>query len=355
MNRPTSARWGRWLAHLGFAGSLVLSAPVASAQERALPAGVTAEVQAAVDRGLDWLARNQGSDGAWRSAGGYGTYPAAMTGLAGMAFVTAGSLPTRGKHWREVRRAVDFLLRCADPSTGLIAVPREEDRPMYGHGFATLLLASVYGMEEDARKQERLKGVLDRAVALVVAAQSPAGGWHYRPDANDDEGSVTVTQLQALRACRMAGILVDKRTIDRAVAYVKRCQNGDGSVRYSLASGPEGRPAITAAGIAVLYSAGVYDEEPFVDKAFGYCSRHIHPTISRTQHEYYTHCYWSQALYQRGGQAWNDYYEKRSTWLCNQQQRDGSWNGDSVGTVYGTALALVTLQLPHALAPIYQR
>jgi hypothetical protein len=36
---------------------------------------------------LQWLARNQANDGSWRNAGGYGTYPAAMTGLAGMAFV----------------------------------------------------------------------------------------------------------------------------------------------------------------------------------------------------------------------------------------------------------------------------
>jgi squalene cyclase len=44
-----------------------------------------------------------------------------------------------------------------------------------------------------------------------------------------------------------------------------------------------------------------------------------------------------------------------SKWLLKQQKKDGSWDGDGVGTVYGTAIALITLQLPYALAPIYQR
>ncbi|MEO6595483.1 MAG: hypothetical protein ABIP94_12085, partial [Planctomycetota bacterium] len=222
----------------------------ALAQNTAYPPGVTSEIHEAQQRGLGWLSRNQASDGSWRNAGGYGSYPAAMTGLAGMAFVASGSTPTRGKHWREVRQATDFLLKQADADTGLIAVLREEHHSMYGHGFATLFLASVFGMEEDVKKQQRLGRVLGKAVTLVSSAQSSAGGWTYEPDVNDDEGSVTVTQIQALRACRLAGIVVDKKTIDRAVEYIKRCQLPDGSIRYSLKSGDQGRPAITAAGVA---------------------------------------------------------------------------------------------------------
>jgi squalene cyclase len=325
------------------------------AQELAYPPLVTAEIQEAIVRGLDWLSRNQGNDGCWRNSGGYGSYPAAMTGLAGMAFIASGSTPTRGKHWREVRSAVDFLLKNSDSGTGVISVPAEEGRSMYGHGFATLFLASVFGMEEDARSQERLKRVLDKAVGLIAQAQSPAGGWIYTPDSGSDEGSVTVTQIQALRACRMSGIVVDKKTIDRAVQYIRKCQNSDGSIRYSLHSGGDGRPAITAAGVAVLYNAGVYDDQPFVDKAVQYCKKRIQVTVDNTGHHYYTHLYWSQALFQRGGSDWADYYTKKSAWLLRQQRKDGGWEGDGVGTVYGTAIALTILLLPYSYAPIYQR
>src|SRR5262245_39908281 len=329
--------------------------PAAGQDPPLLPRGVTPDVVQAIARGLDYLSRSQAHDGAWRDAGGYGTYPAAMTGLAGMALSAAGSTPTRGRYWHEVREAMEFLLRLADPRTGMIADLRTENRNMYGHGFATLFLATVYGMEEDVVQQEKLHGVLTRAVSLIARAQSPAGGWIYTPDSGGDEGSVTVTQVQALRACRMAGIAVDKKTIDRSVDYIRKCQNPDGGISYSLGSRGESRPAISAAGVAVPYNAGMYDHQPFVDKAIKYVMRVISPTNDNTGHHFYTQLYYAQALYQRGGKDWDAYVAKMSPWLVRQQRKDGSWEGDGVGAVYGTAVALTILQLPWALVPIYQR
>lgn len=325
------------------------------AQEQLYPRGITKEIQDGIDRGLEYLSRTQANDGSWRNAGGYGSYPAAMTGLAGMAILASGSTPTRGRHWREVRQSRDFLLKQSDPATGVICVPAEEGRSMYGHGFATLYLASVYGMEEDEHAQQRLHTVLTKAVQLIARSQSAAGGWLYTPDSNGDEGSVTITQVQALRACRMAGIVVDKKTIDRAVDYIKKCQNPDGGICYSMSSRGASRPAISAAGVAVLYNAGFYDDQPFVDKAMKYVMKHIRPTSDTSGHHYYTQLYFAQALYQRGGEDWDDYLEKFSAWLLRQQRKDGSWQGDGVGTVYGTAVALIVLQLPYSLVPIYQR
>ena len=332
-----------------------LTATLAVAQGNALPSGVTPELQAVANRGLEWLARHQASDGSWRNHGAHGGYPVAMTSLAGMAFVTAGSTPTRGKYWRQVRDAVDYVLKQADPTTGLLANVAEDSQPMFAHGFATLLLASVYGMEEDRRQQERLKRVLDRAIALIASAQSPAGGWYYQPTDNTDEGSVTVTQMQALRACRMAGLVVDKRVVDRAIGYIERCQNDDGGIRYRLGMAGESRPAITAAGLAVLHDAGVADDSPFVQKAMRYCQQHVRATVDTTGHHFYTQLYWSQVLYRRGERPWAVHQEQLGDWLRQQQRADGSWEGDAVGPVYGTAVASLILHLPYAYVPIYQR
>ena len=87
---------------------------------------------------------------------------------------------------------------------------------MYGHGFATMFLASCYGEEQDREKREKMKDILTRAVKYIAAAQSTQGGYFYtsRVDGHDqDEGSVTVTQIQALRACKNAGIPVPKETL----------------------------------------------------------------------------------------------------------------------------------------------
>src|SRR5262249_28906772 len=158
----------------------------------------------------------------------------------------------------------------------------------------------------------------------------------------------------ALAACRMAGIATDKRTIDRAVDYIRKCQNADGGISYQLGSLGESQPAISAAAIAVLYYAGCYDDQPFVDRALKYVQRHINPTTD-TGHHFYAQLYYAQALYQRGGKDWDDYYARFAAWLLREQPPDGSWDSDGIGPVYGTAIALVILQLPYALVPIYQR
>ena len=115
----------------------------------------------------------------------------------------------------------------APRSNGLIGNPNnptEAARYMYGHGFALLFLAWVYGEEEDGDRRKKLEKILTKAVEFTGKAQTNRGGWGYvtAADGSDfDEGSVTITQLQALRAARNAGIVVPKSIIDKAMKYLK--------------------------------------------------------------------------------------------------------------------------------------
>ncbi|MCA8957751.1 MAG: terpene cyclase/mutase family protein [Planctomycetes bacterium] len=319
---------------------------------RKFPPGVDAKIEASIKRGLDYLVRTQDRQGAWR-AQGYGAYPTAMTALAGMALIGSGSTPTRGKYWRSVRKATEFLIKAAGPD-GVITVTAEEGRSMYGHGFSTMFLAQVYGMEVDSKLQKKLHTVLTKAVNVICRSQSSAGGWYYTPESRADEGSVTVTQMQALRACRNAGIVVPIKTIQRAVDYIRKSANSDGSIRYSLRSGGAGRPAITAAAVAVMYNAGNYDD-PIAAKALKYAERTLPVNGSGQGHHFYAQLYMAQAIYQTGDKRWAKYYSRMSNWLMRAQSKDGSWMGDGVGQTYGTAIALTILQLPYSLVPIYQR
>ncbi len=320
-------------------------------QDKLRPRGVTPKIELAIQKGLRYLARTQNRDGSWRNSGGYGSYPVAMSALAGVALCMSGSTPTRGKYAPNIRRSVEFLLRQAMPN-GLITAMNEESRPMYGHGFSTMYLAEIYGMEEDAKRQKKIHRILTRACKLIAKSQSYAGGWLYAPDDAGDEGSVTITEVQALRACRNAGIAVDPKVIAKAVKYIADSQNPDGGIRYTARGGGGSRPPITAAAVAVLYNAGKYDD-PMAQKAMKYAQRTI--PISGSGHHFYSHLYLSQALYQKGGKDWDTYYKKFAKYLLRQQRADGSWMGDGVGTTYGTAIALTILQLPYARLPIYQR
>ena len=128
-------------------------------------------------------------------------------------------------------------------------------------------LAEAYGQATSPELRARIHESLKLAVACTTRAQSDLGGWYYLPYGNQDEGSVTVTQIQGLRAARNAGIDVDYKVIDKAVGYIRKSANPDGGIRYMAGqSGGGSRPAITAAAVAVLYNAGRYDD-PMAEKA----------------------------------------------------------------------------------------
>jgi hypothetical protein len=355
MARSAAAGTGR-LSRLLVIVLAVSPAALAFPAEAARPRGVTVEIERGISSGLDYLVKTQNADGSWSNLGGWGRFPTAMTGLCGMALLASGSTVTTGPRAAAVRKAVDFLVQVARP-TGLIATTAEEGRSMHGHGFAILFLAEAYGNEEDRRRQRQIHDVLARAVRITERSQSRAGGWLYTPDQESDEGSVTVTQIQGLRACRNAGIYVSPATIRRAVGYIERSANPDGGIRYNLSGGGESRPAITAAAVATLYNAGEYDS-PMAHRAMAFCDKAISITSGEGAfwgHYFYSHLYLSQAKYQRGGRDWDEYYRVMSGKLLSLQQDGGSWMGDEVGTSYGTAVALIILQLPYGLVSIYQR
>ena len=312
------------------------------------------EVQRAVQRGLDWLASHQSRRGNWTANGG--RYPTAMTAMAGVALLCEGSTTTQGKYAANIRAAVNYLLDHSRPN-GLIGDPNLDDRYTYGHGFSMLFLSQVLGEEEDLERREQLVDVLSRAVVFCGQAQTEAGGWGYVSAADGqqfDEGSTTITQVQGLRGCRNAGIVVPKEIIDKAVNYIRKCTLPDGAVQYNIKGGG-GRPAITAAAIACLFNAGEYDNE-LVPRLQRYCDKNLSSiTNEGFGHWHYAHYYYSQVLYREGGKKWEEYRAKIFERLLREANPDGSWSQGYIGPVYTTAINLTILQLENAALPIYQR
>ncbi len=313
---------------------------------------ITPEAKNAIDRGLAYLARQQERRGSWSNTGGQGRYPVAMTSLAGLALLMDGNTTTQGRYAPQVDRCVNFLLNSIQPS-GLITGGEEESRPMYGHGFAMLFLSQLYGMTEDADRARQIHRVLRNGVALIQRAQSPAGGWIYRPDSGGDEGSVTITQVQAVRSCRNVGIAVPKDLIDDAMAYLAASQNSDGGIRYSLRQRQGGsRAPITAAAVACWFNAGEY-ENPLARKAVAYCKTNL-SAGGGGGHDFYGSFYWAQALYISSDPYWDEYFPVRRDYLLGGQSATGAWSG-GVGDIYRTSVALTILQLPLGQLPIMQR
>ena len=110
-------------------------------------AKIRPEWKISIKKGLDWIVRSQSSLGHWTA----GTYPTAMTALAGTALICSGSTTTQGPYARAIRKSVDYITtKCR--SNGLIGDPLSDNRYTYGHGFSMLFLSQVLGEEEDLER-----------------------------------------------------------------------------------------------------------------------------------------------------------------------------------------------------------
>jgi hypothetical protein len=337
--------------------------------------GVPMKYRDNVKRGLTWLVKQQKRDGHWEAEGQ--GYPITMTALGGMALLCEGSTVSQGKYSKNIKMARDFLTtRCqANGMIGNPQIPGEAGRYMYGHGFGLLFLSSVYGEEKDLEERRKLEEILTRAAKFSFEAQTNRGGWGYvsaKDGGGFDEGSVTITQVQALRAARNVGIKVPPEAIKKSQEYLKDSTQSDGGVCYSLAhgGGGGGRPALTAAAISCGFAAGEYNSE-LVKKWFKFCERTV-PFLrgARFGHDEYTHYYYAQALYILGDDgyaklfpgskeadrlSWKKYRESTFDFLKQTQSGEGYWTGSHVGPLFATACYLTILQLDNAALPIYQR
>jgi hypothetical protein len=311
---------------------------------------ITAETSRAIERGLAYLTERQLEDGSFGTSG-YARN-VAVCALGGMAYLASGSTAERGPHAAQISRCIDYLLEQTSDSGFITATDATSRGPMYGHGFATLFLCETYGMAN----QPELRDRLGQAVEVIVDSQNAEGGWRYQPKPNDADLSVTVCQVMALRAARNAGIAVPRETINRAIEYVKGCQNADGGFRYTLAQREQASQfARSAAGVVALYNAGIYSGDE-IDKGLDYLNHFRPGDDSREGGAYYSyaHYYAVQAMWHAGGEHWQQWYPAIRDEMIARQRTNGAW-ADSICSEYGTAMACIVLQVPNNYLPILQR
>lgn len=382
MNRAMLAS----LALAALAGGPSPAAPVPLPQDDAEIAAFTdpededvRQTLAAVKKALQWLAANQNEDGSWTGSIGFklnqsyeiessDKHHVGVTALCGMAFLAGGHLPGRGEFGATLTKLTDFILTCVDEHSGFV---NRDGTRMYSHAFATLYLAEVVGMT----KESDLRDKLQRAVDLIVRSQNALGSWRYEPFAVESDMSITVCQLMALRAARNIGIKVPRSTIDRAIKYVQLSYvdqdyptdfyNSDnyyflrrGSFMYQRTDqNTRSSFALTAAGIASLYNAGVYSDDR-LRESLDVLQESFSLLEGRERHYFYWYgnYYAVQAMYVAGEPYWSRYYKRIRRDLLANQMRDGRWQNDvGPGDAFGTAVASIILQVPFKYLPILQR
>lgn len=336
----------------------------ASRQAAARAAGVarhggSGESEAAVERGLDWLARHQASDGSWRfdlsdchcdggcSCPGTVTSTTAATGVALLPFLGAGHTHEEGRHRETVTRGLYYLM------SRMQLTPRGGDLSegtMYGHGVAALALAEALGMTGD---RMLLPYVRDATRFIETAQDLHGGGWRYLPGQAGDT-TVTAWQLAALKSSTLAGVPAPSPTIDGVCRFLDRVQVRDGEGYGYLA--PQDRPCTSAIGLLCrIYTA--WPQEASLDRGLTRLAKG-----GPDPEQVYQNFYLSQALLLRGHPLWKRWNARNREQLVTRQARRGheagSWSFVEVDTRPGgrlghTALAVLTLEVYYRLLPIY--
>ncbi|MCE9524505.1 MAG: hypothetical protein K8R36_00455 [Planctomycetales bacterium] len=314
--------------------------------------GGSGSTEHAIGTALDWLSRHQEPDGHWDTLkhGGTADYDTASTGLALLCYYGWGASHTAdGKFRGNVRKAIDWLVAQQKPDGSL-------DGPagrMYCHGIASIALCEAYG----ASKDPALKAPAEKAIAFILAAQSPTkGGWRYTPKPGDADTSVTGWQYMALHSASMAGLEVPEAAFEKARRWFDFAGGGKFGGIYGY-SGPEkGKPAMVATGMFCRQLDLVPPTDPESAEALK-----MVPLNVRKPDFYYVY-YATLALYQHQGPIWTEWNAQLKETLPLLQKKDGdeagSWDtsgGHAApgGRVVSTTMATLSLEVYYRLLPMY--
>jgi hypothetical protein len=338
-----------------------------SRQRLAYTEGGTIESEAAVARGLEWIARHQNADGSWSLDGFHRAgdcrgrcghrgdrSDTAATALALLPFLGAGQTHRHGQYTDVVGRGLAWLIRTQEADGHLMGDGRGA---MYAHGQGAIALCEAYALTRDPQ----LRDPAQKAIDFIVKAQHSAGGWRYRPGQAGDT-SIVGWQLMALRSAQMAYLHVPDDVFQRANRFLDSVQRDSVGGQYAYVPGQRATDAMTAEALLCRQFSGwpadhsglvagcrwLLDESPPSDKNFNM---------------YYLY-YATQVMHHMGGEyfaRWNP--RMRDLLVKTQETRGheaGSWrprgfHDTAGGRLYMTALAVCTLEVYYRHLPLYRQ
>lgn len=307
-------------------------------------------VESAVNHALRWLARVQEKDGSWSTAkhGGKEEYEIGLTGLSLLAFLADGNTSRSGGHRQTVKRGLDFLLR-NQKSNGLVGSDR--GHYMYSHAIAAIALFEAWLMTGD----EDLQASASSAVAFTAAAQNESGGWGYRYREETSDTSVAGWQILLLRLAFAAGDRSVIPALTLAHDRIEKSTNPEGKVGYREAGKfPHGYHALTSVGmLSYLFTTHSPDRDRFERQAALLRDREPVPLAGGGfDNDLYFAYFGSMALLQAGEEKkWIAWYEPLKRRLLEGQLSGGNWPisfdkwAGHGGRIYTTAMSALVLEV----------
>ncbi|MCP4787767.1 MAG: terpene cyclase/mutase family protein [Fuerstiella sp.] len=323
-----------------------------------------------VDKALGWLIDQQGSDGSL--AGGARHY-AKMYCHAMATYALAEALGMQTDVL--VGPIVDPIIPAAGPyAAHQIAASLMLQQGLSPHMAAATANSLVYtnadAVAYGLRKVDelRLRTALLKAVTYTISQQDPkSGGWRYR---FGQEGDVSMFgwQMMSLKSAAIAGVSIDPTVRQRMIRFLDSVRQGNhgglfGYRRSVIIDGQETErvtPVMTAEALFCQQMLGNPRESLASREAVQYLLRN-RPQLSQLNMYYWY--YGTLAMYQYGGQPWEEWNSVVRDTLISQQRHDGqfagSWDpngpwGRYGGRLYSTAISTMTLEVYYRLLPLYR-
>jgi hypothetical protein len=333
--------------------------------------GGTTYTEAAVARGLRWIAKHQDKNGSWslqkfpqcgdcngRCNGQGQEADTAATALAILPMLGAGQTHLQGRYAKQVAGGLKYLISRQGSDGDLRGNGLGR---MYAHGQATIVLCEAFALTGD----EQLRQAAQKAVDFIVKAQHSQGGWRYQPGEPGDT-SVVGWQLMALRSARMALLDVPEEVLEKANAYLNLAQCDPIGGAYSYQPGGQATATMTAEALLCRQYLGWPKNHAGLRAGSRFLVRNWLP--SEQQPNIYYWYYATQVMHHLGGQRWKTWNHAMRDTLVEMQETEGhmagSWSpvGGAIGNhdtqaggrMYMTSLAVCTLEVYYRHLPIYR-
>lgn len=326
--------------------------------------GATETTEAAVNAGLQWLAKNQRRDGSWSlqgpySSGANGENREAATAMALLAFQGAGHTHrSLTKYKDNVTKGIKWLLAQQD-SSGCFFSAKSHNGRFYTHAQATIVVCELFAMTHD----ESLRKPAERAIKYLIFSQSEMGGWRYYPKVDSDL-SVTGWVVMALQSARMGGLKVPSPCLEQVDKFLDSTSSEGGS-RYGYLPHRYASRSMTAEGLLCRQYLGWKHDDERLNRGVAWLTLPENLVNYRTNAEVYYWYYATQVTHHMGGKAWERWNEAMRAEVPAQQvkagREAGSWNPNSRdvydiagGRLYVTCLSIYMLEVYYRHLPLYR-
>lgn len=334
--------------------------------------GGTLWTEAAVARGLHWLAQHQNDDGSWSLAKFHqhrncrgrcnetGSVHSTMAGtaLALLPFLGAGQNPEVDGMYRDnVARGLKWLVEEQDSITGDLRGDADVKSSMYVHGQATIVLCEAFSLTGN----EALREPCRKAIEFIAKAQHPAGGWRYQLGEAGDT-SVHGWQVMGLYSAQSATVPVPNHVLRLANQFLDTVASRNTPGLYGYRRNERETPAMTAEAILCRFYLGGKIDDPGIRQGIDYLLTHHLP--AEDERDLYYWYYGTQVMHHVGGDAWDRWNRATSDQLVASQEtaghQAGSWDPRTKydfagGRIYTTALATCTLEVYYRHTPIFRK